>query len=145
MKAFRFSHKPQLKVYILFTILALAFSILIFTKLNQYVNIRLLFLFSSIASSISMYITIKKASKEFEEIMILEDEIKFYFQNKMKDPILLSKKNVKVTVLEDKIEFIKIDSSKIIGTAHKNKLENSEEWKKLVLSVNTANSQLLEP
>lgn len=134
MKAFRFKNKPQTNTYTIYTLIAVALSIVIFSGLDIYINKQVAYLLVTILSSISLYSAIKKAGKEFEEIMIQENDIKFYFQNKMKEPLTIPRAKVSAIFLEDTIEFSNEELKKIIGRAYKNKLENEEDWESLIAS-----------
>jgi hypothetical protein len=135
MKAFRFKNKPQTNTYTIYTLIAVALSISIFSGLNLYINKQVAYLLVTILSSISIYSAIKKAGKEFEEIMIQESDIKFYFQNKMKEPISIPKTKISVKLVSDILEFENKETKKIIGQAHKNKLENEGDWEVLISST----------
>jgi hypothetical protein len=133
MKAFRFKNKPQTNTYTIYTLIAVALSIFIFSGLDIYINKQVAYLLVTILSSISIYSAIKKAGKEFEEIMVIENDIKFYFHNKMKEPLIIPKAKVSAIVSEGTIEFSNAESKKIIGTAYKDKLENESDWEGLVI------------
>lgn len=130
-KIFRFKNKQQTNTYTVYTLIGVALSILIFSGLDVFINKQVAYLLVTILSSISIMSAIRKANNEFEEIIIQENEIKFYFQNKMKEPLTISKMEIFVKVLEDTIELKNKETENTIGKAHKNKLENQYDWDKL--------------
>lgn len=133
MKAIRFKNKSQTNTYNRYTIIAVVLSILIFSGLDVYINKQVAYLLVTILSAFSIYSAIKKASKEFEEIIINESSMKFYFQNKMKEPISISKENIAISIDGEIIKFDNVETKQIIGQANKSKLENDSDWETLLL------------
>lgn len=133
MKAFRFKNKQQTNTYTIYTLIAAALSIFIFSGLDIYINKQVAYLLVTILSSISIMSAIRKANKEFEEIMIHENVIKFYFQNKIKEPLIIPKSKVSTLVLNETIEFSNEESKKVIGIAHKSKIESERDWENLIM------------
>jgi len=136
MNAFRFKNKPQTNTIIINTSIAGVLSILIFTGFDIYINKQMAYLLASILFFISAMSAIKKAGKEFEEIIVRENDFKFYFGNKMKEPLLISKTKVSALLSENNIKFTNNESKKIIGYAYKSKLENEGDWDELIKYIN---------
>lgn len=132
MKAFRFKNKQQTSSYTIYTLIAVVLSIFILSNMDIYINKPVAYLLVSVLSSVSLLAAIKKASKEFEEIAFQENNIKFYFQNKMKQPLSFKKLEVSTVILDDTIEFTDIKLDKLIGKAHKIKLEEGYDWNELL-------------
>jgi len=136
MNAFRFKNKPQTNTIIIYTSIAGVLSILIFTGFDIYINKQMAYLLASILSFISVMSAIKKAGKEFEEIIVRENDFKFYFGNKMKEPLLISKTKVSAFLSGNNVKFTNNESKKIIGYAYKSKLENEGDWDELIKYIN---------
>ncbi len=136
MRAFRFKNKPQTNTYTIYTLIAVGLSIFIFSGLDVYINKQIAYLLVAILSFISIMSAVKKAGKGFEEIIVQENDIKFYFNNKMKEPLLISKTMVSVLFSEDNVEFTNNESKKVIGYAYKSKLENQDDWEELIKYIN---------
>lgn len=133
MQVFRFFNKQQTKTYMVFTIISIVLSIFIFSNLDShYINIHLAYLFVVILSFISIMYSIKQASRSFEEIIIEEKSIKFYFFNKMKKPISTFIDELDIQQDNNKITIKNKESKELIGEAFKNRLENIEKWDELI-------------
>ncbi len=140
MKAIRFTNKRQTKSFTIFTAIAIILSILIFSNLDVYINKQIAYFLITILSFFSILSAVKKAGKEFEEIIIDEENLKFYFQNKMKDSLLVSKSQISITMINDSIIDIKNKTSKkLIGRVNKNNLENITDWDVLLDFFATSN------
>ena len=55
----------------------------------------------------------------------------------MKTPLILSKKEVKIDLYNDKIEFQNLITNSFIGRAYKNRILEPEKWNELIESINT--------
>lgn len=134
MEAYRFKNKKnkEVKNYTIAVIAGLIFSILIFSGTDFSIRPSILYLLAAVVSAIAIIIAIRKSGKEFEEIIIEEGRIKFYFFNKMKDALVIDKKDVSVKVDEEKIEFENKSTGSQIGKSYRNKMEEFERWDDLV-------------
>lgn len=140
MKNFRFRNKPQTKAYTIYTLIAVVLSILIFSGLDIHISKQMAYLLATTLSFISILSAVKKAGKEFEEIIFQQDDIKFYFYNKMKDPLVIPKTKVSALILDgNAIELTNNETQKVIGQAFKNKLENTEDWEDLIKCLDLEN------
>ena len=128
MKVFKFKNKQQTDTYTIYTVIAAVLSIFIFFNLNIYINKAVAYLLVTIVSSLSILFSMKKASKEFVEISFQENNIKFNFLNKLKEPISVCKSEISAVILDDSIEFTNVPLGKIIGIAYKFKLEEGSDW-----------------
>lgn len=135
MKTFRFLHEKYLNSYSIYTLIAVALSIFIFIGLNIYISKAFAYLLVSILSFCSIMTAVRKASREFEEIVINEGNIKFYFQNKMKEPLSIAKSEISIVIVDDSIVFTNIKSGKLIGKAYKIKLEQGYDWEELLKCI----------
>ncbi len=134
MEVYRFKNdkSKEVKTYTVAVIVGLIFSIILFSGTSFSINPSILYLLATIVSAISIIIEIKKSGKEFKEIMIEEDYIKFYFFNKMKDALVIDKKDILVKIDEEKIEFENKSASSQIGRSYKNKMEDIQRWDELI-------------
>lgn len=132
MKVFRFSRKEQVKLFTGLTIVSVIFSIILFASLDHMIiNQSIALLIVSIFSFISLQMSIKKASKVFEEIIIHEDNIKFYFVNKAKKSLEKKLSEILVKDNSEYIEIFDVSSNQLIGKAYKNKIEKPDMWPRL--------------
>jgi len=135
MKSYKFYNKQDVKMYTIFTILGVILSITIFSNMmDSSLKRSFAYLFVTILSFISIMVSIKQSSKQFSEIVIDDEKIKFYFQNKMKSPLTLPKKEVAIINYDDIVEFRDL-SNNFIGKAYKNKIVESEKWNELCESI----------
>ncbi|MCJ0743671.1 hypothetical protein [Pedobacter montanisoli] len=135
MRVFRFK-RIKTGAYTAYTVIAVILSIFIFTGLNMYINKPIAYLLVSIMSLISILLAVKKAGKEFEEIVIFEDDkLKFYFQNRMREPLIISKSEISLTILEDEVEFKTSNTDKFIGKAYKVNLEADYSWEDFIQGI----------
>lgn len=134
MEAFRFKNKKskEIKAIAIASIVGVIFSVLIFSETDFVIEPHILYLLATIVSFVLVMAAIKKAGKEFEEIIIEGDYVKFYFFNKMKDVLKVNKDDILVKVDEEKIEFENKSTGYQIGKSYKNKIEESERWDELV-------------
>jgi len=131
MTAFRFNNikTPDFTTY---TILVALLTFFILSNINVAISKSVGYLMLTILSSLAVWSRIKKANKEFGEIMFRENSIVFYFQNTMKNSFSVLKSDVSVLVTEDIIEFTDTKSGKKIETAYKSKLEKEHSWEELL-------------
>ena len=135
MKSYKFLNKQQAKTYSTFTIISVILAIIIFTNLDTFFNKSFAYLLVTIISSISIIFSIKQAGKGFTEIIIEDEKIKFFYLNKMKTPLILLKKEVKIDLDNDKIEFYNLVTNNFIGRAYKNRIVESMKWNKLIEDI----------
>lgn len=136
MKSYKFLNKQQAKTYSIFTIISVILAIIIFSNLGTFLNKSFAYLLLSILSFISIMVSIKQASSQFSEIIIEEEKIKFFYLNKMKAPLVLLKKQVKMDIHSNKIEFQNLITNSSIGRAYRNRLVESDKWDELIEYVN---------
>ena len=133
MIAFRFSTKGQAKTYTFFTILSAIFAILIFSSLDKLlISSELAYFIVAILSGISAIVSIKKAGKTFEEIILEEHTVTFYFANKMKEKMKTTIADIEVVLNDDFMEIHDSKVNKLIGRAYKNRIEDKSKWQDLV-------------
>lgn len=133
MKAFRFSTKGQAKNYSVLTIINVLIAVVIFLNIDSlYINRRAAFLIVSLASLFSIILAIKKASKMFEEIILEEHTVTFYFANKMKEKMKTTIADIEVVLNDDFMEIHDSKVNKLIGRAYKNRIEDKSKWQDLV-------------
>lgn len=86
----------------------------------------------AIFGGISAILTIKRLSKEFEEIIIEEGEkIKLYFFNKAKRPKVTTRAELQVKAGKETLEFREKETEAFIGRVYKNRMEEPERWEEL--------------
>ncbi len=134
MKVYKFQNKQQAKVYAIFTVIGMALSIIIFSSLDIYIDASIASLLISILGVISITVSIKNASKEFEEIKIDENNVKLYFINKLKKPLEIQKSDLYVENIKEQLVYKKLTTSEFIGRVYKNRLEEPEKWHQLIES-----------
>ena len=133
MQTFKFSYKKQnLITQILPTLIIIIGAVIAFSTIELPINKNFVFLLSSIITFLLILRIVRKASKNIEEVQILEDSHKFYFHNKAKDPLKISKSDISIDIQDDGIIF-RTKEDKLIGTALKKTIEEIEDWNKLVL------------
>ena len=140
MKAFRFkkNNSTEIKNYSVAVIFGIVISVFLFSGIDVVINPSILYLIAAIVSLIAIMLAIKKAGKEFEEILIEEEHVTFYFSNKMKDPISVEKQNLITRIDGDKIEFEHKLNGSIIGASNRRNIENSSKWNELLESFDLA-------
>ncbi len=141
MQEFKFSTKGQAKTYGVFTVISAIIAIFVFS--NWYgVNISssVAFLIASIISFISLMMSIKKASKTFEEIIIDGNKVSFYFANKLKDNIIKDIDNISSIEKENHIEIIERHTNVFIGRGYKNRIEDKDKWDLLLKCLKNNNT-----
>ncbi|TAE61708.1 MAG: hypothetical protein EAY68_09705 [Bacteroidetes bacterium] len=133
MKIIKFKRKSRDSSYNIYTFLAVLLSIFIFSGLNIYINKPVAYLLVTTLSACSIYSAIKKASEQWESILLDETEIKFYFQNRMKEPLRISKKDLLVSIDNEKIKFDNVNTKMTIGQTSKTDFESDCDWDTLIL------------
>lgn len=128
MKVFRFSNKQQNNTYLIFTIISAILAIVILLNLDVNFNKQIAYLLVSVLSFISIMVSIKEAGKEFLEITISDDLVKFTFRNKKKGNLSILKEDLLVDVEEEKVEFKNRKTNELIGKSYKNRIIEKEEW-----------------
>lgn len=139
MESFKFLKKQQAKTYTIFTVISILLTIFMLSNLETFVNKEVAYLFVVILSSISMWISIKKASREFEKIIIDDEEIRFFFINKMKAPLILPKNKIKIDIYDSKIEFYNLIKDNLIGRVYKNRIIGIQKWNNLIKELSHLN------
>ena len=136
MKVFKFSKKTQTKLFTGLTLVAVIFSILIFSSIDRLIiNQGVALLIVSVFSFVSLLLSIRKASKIFEEIIIHEENIRFYFVNKAKKNLEMKRSEIKVIVHKDIIEIVDLSTNQLIGKAYQNKIEDPDLWERLRMDL----------
>lgn len=137
MEAFRFSTKGQAKSYIIPTVLSVIIGIFIFLYRHKIkISPSIAYLIAAIISFISLMISIKEASKTFEEIIIDNEKVSFYFSNKLKSKIIIDITEVSLVETESLIKIIEKRRGILIGRVYKNRIENREKLEKLIECFN---------
>lgn len=136
MKAFKFKKKKNAKYYNIYTFVAIVLSVFIFARLDIYVNKQVAYLLATVLAAISLRSAMKKASKELAEIVFQEKNVKFYFQNKLREPLSLSMSDLSFQIINDSIEVGNINLIKVIGTVNKIDLEDGYDWDEFLKMLN---------
>ena len=140
MQAFKFSTRGQAKTYTIFTVISVLIGIFVFSDFHDLtISSSVAFLIAIIISFISLMISVKKANKTFEEIIIDEKKVSFYFSNKIKDKIVMDIDTVSLIEKENLIEIIEEKTGVSIGIGYKNRIENSERMEVLINCFNNTN------
>jgi len=139
MQTFRFSKKQQPRTYTVFTIISIIVGIIVFWSLdNLKISSSLAYLMVTIISFISIMMSIKKANKTFEEIIIDGNKVSFSFASKIKNKIVKDLNSVILIEKEDLLEVKEKDSEVSIGVGYKNRIENSEILEELIKCFNVS-------
>tara|TARA_B100000768_G_scaffold110141_1_gene102110 strand:+ start:18 stop:434 length:417 start_codon:yes stop_codon:yes gene_type:complete len=138
MKSFKFVNKQQAKTYSIFTIISVILAIFIFSNLDTFINKHVAYLLVTILSFISIMVSVKKAGKEFVEIVIENESVKFYYFNKMKAPFIISKREISISLENDKLEFKNLKSGEFIGRVYKNRIEEVAKWDDLLACIRSS-------
>lgn len=96
------------------------------------------FLLFACSISIALFALIKKTRKSkitFQQIEIMNDSIKLKFFNLFKNPLTINNKELEIVATDDRIVFTQRDNGKLIGIAHKNTIENANEWTILLSEI----------
>ena len=140
MQAFKFSTRGQAKTYTIFTVISVLIGIFVFSDFHDLtISSSVAFLIAIIISFISLMISVKKANKTFEEIIIDEKKVSFYFSNKIKDKIVMDIDTVSLIEKENLIEIIEEKTGVSIDIGYKNRIENSERMEVLINCFNNTN------
>ena len=124
MKVFKFSNKQQAKTYTFFTILSVVAGIYIFSSLDKLmISPSVAYLLVAILSFVSIMVSIKKAGKIFEEIIVDEGKVEFSFANKMKDKLRTEVGKIILIESNDKLKVKDKETGVLIGVAFKNRIE----------------------
>lgn len=141
MQTFRFSKKQQPRTYTVFTIISIIVGIIVFWSLdNLKISSSLAYLMVTIISFISIMMSIKKANKTFEEIIIDGNKVSFSFASKIKNKIVKDLNSVILIEKEDLLEVKEKDSEVSIGVGYKNRIENSEILEELIKCFNVSHT-----
>lgn len=141
MRAFRFSTKGQAKTYTFFTIISVIIGVFIFSNLDNFtISSSLAYLIVSIISFISIMVSIKKASRTFEEIIIDGNKVSFYFANKLKDKVVIDIDGISSIEKENLIEIRERQTDVFIGRGYKNRIEDKDKWDLLLKCLKNNNS-----
>ena len=136
MKVYRFKSTVTQTSLAISTAIGVVISFFIFNNTDIYISKEAAYLVVSLLSLASVWLSIKRAGKEFEEVLIFDnEEVKLFFHNKMKTPITLSKRQIDLIVSEDKVEFFRRNENIFVGRAIKTALEGGYDWSDFLASI----------
>lgn len=139
MKVFKFFSKEHIGIRRIYFCIGVIFGLFVIVgsdnsigeELASY-NKDIAYLLVSILSLISAVLSAKQASKEFEEIIIEGESVKFVFFHKMKNHLLVKKSEMSVVVNEAFIEMKRVSSGELIGIVYKDRIKEGSVWEDLI-------------
>jgi hypothetical protein len=132
MEAFRFQNRNRRKKVTGISIIISLFSVFVIIGFFGKTFKPLTFFLAAVISFIGIMFQIRKASFEFEELLIYDEYLKLYHQNKMKLPIEAKINELVIEISSDKITISSNKDQKLLGYALKESIESQDKWDILV-------------
>ena len=134
MTKFTFHKRNQARLYTFFAIIGCVLSVLVVPEFGVGIEAHTLLLIVTIASSVSLIFSIRRANMEFREIVVEKDIVTFKFRNFKKKLLKISKNDLEIDSNEDLDHLVfkkRVDES-IIGKALKKEIVDSVNWDNLL-------------
>ncbi|WP_417601712.1 hypothetical protein [Owenweeksia hongkongensis] len=113
MKVYSFKRKKSLNIFSLLTVLLGMFIVF---GMNQWnIGFSYVYLFVSVFSYIYVRKSAKKARERFEKIVVNEREVTFYFENKLKEKLVMQVSDVCFKNNEEAFEIQSKGDKELVG------------------------------